>query len=175
MQRGMLALVEVQVGSCSLPDFMCMLTACYAAGMYGHMSVFKRTGADVLRPTEGVAGRGGPAGDGDLGGGSGSGSKSFLFSSGHGARPGANTRKPLRKRVSEHRKLTQGSAAGMRKPGSNIRQVVQGRSRRVGPPTGATSDDSAFAKCVGGARSTAFACLETGGGIMCAYSSLVAP
>ena len=82
MQRGMLALVEVQVGSCSLPDFMCMLTACYAAGMYGHMSVFKRTGADVLRPTEGVAGRSGPAGDGDLGGGGGSGGAVLIESLG---------------------------------------------------------------------------------------------
>lgn len=126
-------------------------------GMYGHMSIFKRTGADVLRPTEGAAG----SGPGDLGGGvggEGAASKSFLFSTGHGSRAGGvEKRKPLRQRMSEANRARRGKPSGsggggtVKKPGSNIRHVVQGRSRRVGGGSSGNNGagDSAFARSKG--------------------------
>ena len=115
--------------------------------MYGHMSVFKRTGADVLRPSDNAA-----SGPGDLGGGvapedvAGA-PKSFLFSTGHGARANGvpQARKTLRERVGASNKPHGGGSVKAQKRGGNIRRMVQGRSHRV---TAADNDagDSAFSK-----------------------------
>jgi len=115
------------------------------AGMYSHMSVFKRTGADVLKPTEGVST------PGDLGGGQPSAgeAKSFLFSTGHGSRSGgAQKRVPLKERMQNRRKAVaaRNSSSGAPRKKNNIRQVVQGRSRSVGPV--ATTKGPSFEKCV---------------------------